>query len=549
MTEALGSMSLRAKVAQLVFAPVYGDGRNRDEALELARAGLGGFVLYEGVSPVATADLVAALRDASEPSGLPLIIAVDQENGAGQVVQGATELPPQMAFAAAGSPELMYDAALRAGREGRAMGFDLNCGPVADFTSPEVGPVESGRSFGGNLSLMGAMLEAYVRGYNDGGMRTTAKHFPSRGGVKPGPEQPWWCWIDKPAEVVDAEDFAAFGLAIAAGVDFVMTEHIAVPSISGDWEPASVSHALVTGQLRQRLGFQGVITSDDLWYPEVCARYGDEEVAVLALLAGHDTLLKPKDPLAAIEYILGAIAAGRLSEGRIDESLARLATFKAKLVDRPEVCPEEAARVAGADEHLAVAQRVADRAVTVMENRGGTLPLAPARLARAGKLMLISIAKRVGDPLPAAVESEIGRMLPDVPLAATTLTVEEGLDEAAATELIDAARAAGVVLLSASVPRNRLGDPAPLGSLLGLAERLTEVCDVILMSHGNPYLIPALPRLAAGMTSWGEGGWFGNRTVSISSMLRVVLGDLAPSGRLPVAVGPYACGHGLEWEV
>ena len=163
--------------------------------------------------------------------------------------------------------------------------------------------------------------------------------------------------------------------------------------------------------------------------------------------------------------------------------------------------------------------------------------------------MLISIAKRVGDPLPATVEDEVRRMLPDVPLAATTLTVEEGLDEAAASELIEAARAAGIVLLSASVQRNRLGDPAPLGSLKTFAQRLTEVCDVILVSHGNPYLVAALPKVAAGLTSWGEGGWFGNRTLSIASMLRVVLGDLAPSGKLPVAVGPYPSGHGLTWEV
>ncbi len=83
MTEALGRMSLRAKVAQLVFPPVYGDGRNRDEALDLARAGVGGFVFYEGVSPADTAKLVAALREASEPTGLPLVIAADQGSGPG----------------------------------------------------------------------------------------------------------------------------------------------------------------------------------------------------------------------------------------------------------------------------------------------------------------------------------------------------------------------------------------------------------------------------------------------------------------------------------
>ena len=111
MEQWVSSLSLRAKVAQLIFPPVYGDGRNRDEALALARAGVGGFVLYEGVSPRATAELVAELRAAAEPKGMDLVISVDQENGAGHVVMGATELPPQMAFAAAGSAELMYQAA------------------------------------------------------------------------------------------------------------------------------------------------------------------------------------------------------------------------------------------------------------------------------------------------------------------------------------------------------------------------------------------------------------------------------------------------------
>jgi len=545
----VSSLSLRAKVAQLIFPPVYGDGRNRDEALALARAGVGGFVLYEGVSPRATAELVAELRAAAEPKGMDLVISVDQENGAGHVVMGATELPPQMAFAAAGSAELMYQAALNAGREGRAMGFDLNYAPVADYTCTDVGPVESGRTFGSDLRITRAMLQAYVRGYNEGGMRTSAKHFPGRGGVKPGPEDPWWCWIDKPAEVVEAEDFAAFGHAIRAGVDFIMTEHITVPSVTGDWLPACVSGALVTGQLRERLGFSGVITSDDLWYPQVCERFGAEEVGVLALRAGHDVLLKPKDPLATIEHVLGAVADGRLTETRIDESFRRLLTFKAKIADRPPVSPDLAEQIAGAAAHQAVAQEVADRAVAVLVNRGDVLPLGRERWAKARTPVHIAIAKRAGDPVPGAVEIELKAMLPGMPVCFATLTADEGVTEARAEELLATARAAGLALLSVSVQRNRLGDPAPLGSLKAFAERLTQVCDVVLLSHGNPYVIPELPSIAAGMASWGEGGWFGNRFISISSMLRIATGELAPRGKLPIAVGEFPIGHGLDWNV
>lgn len=548
MEQWVSSLSLRAKIAQLIFPPVYGDGRNRDEALALARAGVGGFVLYEGVSPRATAELVADLRAAAEPKGIGLVIAVDQENGAGHVVMGATELPPQMAFAAAGSADLMYQAALNAGREGRAMGFDLNYAPVADYTCAEVGPVESGRTFGSDLGITRAMLQAYVRGYNEGGMRTSAKHFPGRGGVRPGPEDPWWCWIDKPAETVEAEDFAAFGHAIRAGVDFVMTEHIAVPSVTGDWLPACVSEALVSGQLRERLGFAGVITSDDLWYPQVCERFGAEEVGVRALLAGHDVLLKPKDPLAAIKHILEAVADGRLSEARIDESLGRLLAFKTKIADRPPVSPDLAEQIAGAAAHQAVAQEVADRAVTVLVNRGNTLPVSRERLTRAGTLVHVAISKRAGDPVPSAVERELKTMFPGMPACFGTLTADDELAKPRAAELLSAAKAAGIALLSVSVQRNRLGDPAPFGAAKAFVQRLTEVCDVVLLSHGNPYVIPELPGVAAAMTSWGEGGWFGNRFVSISSMLRVTMGELAPRGRLPVAVGEFPIGHGLEWS-
>ena len=115
------------------------------------------------------------------------------------------------------------------------MGFDLNYAPVADYTCAQVGPVESGRTFGSDLCITRAMLHAYVRGYNEGGMRTSAKHFPGRGGVKPGPDDPWWCWIDKPAEVVQAEDFAAFSSAIEQFIAGPQTLGRAGGGLAGTW--------------------------------------------------------------------------------------------------------------------------------------------------------------------------------------------------------------------------------------------------------------------------------------------------------------------------
>ena len=113
-----------------------------------------------------------------------------------------------------------------------------------------------------------------------------------------------WTWINKPAEAVEKEDFRGFKEAIDAGVDFVMSEHIAIPTVTNGSElPASVERKLASGWLRDRLGFEGILTSDDLWYDHVVERFGAEEVAVMAFEAGHDIILKPKVSICDNRYL------------------------------------------------------------------------------------------------------------------------------------------------------------------------------------------------------------------------------------------------------
>ncbi|HCS48285.1 MAG TPA: hypothetical protein DIW61_08540, partial [Candidatus Aminicenantes bacterium] len=194
---------------------------------------------------------------------------------------------------------------------------------------------------------------------------------------------PGWSWINKPAAAVEAQEFKAFKHAIDAGVDFVMSEHIAVPSVTeGSELPASVEKKLATGWLRDKLGFKGILTSDDLWYDNVVQRFGTEEVAVKAFEAGHDIILKPRDPAAAIKALAEAVKSSRLSERRVDEAVLKLLTLKARLglhknrfVDESRV-----AEFVGTPEHLALVQEVADKSLTLLKN-DGVFPIAPNRLA------------------------------------------------------------------------------------------------------------------------------------------------------------------------
>lgn len=375
VVETLAGLPLEKRIAQLVTADVVG-GYIADDDPRLARwlslardHGLGMFVFYGGTPR----DVARLLNRLQKAAAIPLLISADFEGGPGQQVTGASEFPANMAFAAAGSDDLMYRAAAAAAVEGRAMGIHLTYTPVCDIAWNPDNPAESVRSFGGDLDLLGRMVRAYVRGYHENGMLTSAKHFPGRGDVANMPANPGWAWIDKPAAEVESQEFAAFKRGIDAGVDFVMTEHIAVPSVADGSElPASVEGKLVTGWLKGKLGFKGVVTSDDLWYDHVAARFGAEEVAVRAFEAGHDVILKPKDPVAAIAALAAAVRSGRIAESRIDEAAkkiltlkARLGLYKARFVDEARV-----GEFVGTAAHQALVQEVADKSMTMLKNDG-----------------------------------------------------------------------------------------------------------------------------------------------------------------------------------
>jgi beta-N-acetylhexosaminidase len=293
------------------------------------------------------------------------------------------------------------------------MGVHLTYSPAVDIARRPKNPAEGGRSFGGDIDLLGRIVRAYVRGYHDNGMLTGAKHFPGRGDVERYPAHPGFTWNPKPADAVTAQDFGAFRRAIDAGVDYVMTEHVAVPSITGGSDlPASVERRLATDWLRDSLGFKGMLTSDDLWYDYVVARFGPEEVAVRAFEAGHDIILEPKDHVRTIAALAGAVRSGRLSEQRVNAAVRRLLTLNARLNLQSVRLVDETrlgARV-GTLEHWNIAQEVADRSLTMVKN-DGVLPLARAVIP---KIVNISVQKLEADPSPAVLATRLATAFPGV---------------------------------------------------------------------------------------------------------------------------------------
>ena len=544
----LAKLPLERKVAQLICAEIAGgyitdDNPKLQQWIRLAHDyGVGAFVLYGG-TPLDIARLLNRLQREAE---LPLLMAADFEGGPGQQVTGATEFPGDMALAAIGSEDLMYEVAKLGALEGRAMGIRLTYTPVVDVSTRPESPAESVRSFGGDVELLGRMAKAYVRGYQENGMLTTAKHFPGRGDVEAMPGNALFSYNSKSAAEMEQQEFAAFKRAIDAGVTFVMSEHIAVPSVTGGSElPASVEKKLATDWLRGKLGFKGILTSDDLWYDHVVNRFGPVEVGIMALLAGHDMLLKPKDPLAMIEAVTAAVRGGRISEAQINSSVSKLLYWKARLNLHKNrfVDEQQVAAVVGTPSHWQVAQQVADRSLTLLKNDG----VLPIRAEQLGKVVNISIQKLDNDPAPAALAAKLVAAFPNT----KSFYLKPDMDSAVFDRAMQAANAADLVVLSLFVQRNRLGDAAPLreNDLTFLTKLFAaKPRAVVAMSYGNPHLVRKLEGVPAFVVGYGERGWFGNQSIYFDSFIKLLKGEVKPQGKLPVKVSEvYPLGMGLSY--
>ena len=268
----------------------------------------------------------------------PVIIGVDQEGGpVARVGAPATEFPPGMAHGAANRPALSRQAARASANELSALGFTTVFSPVADVTTPS-DPTIGVRAPSDNPAVVGAVATAQVEGYADGGVVGVVKHFPGHGSV------PADSHLELPVQTASLDqlterDLVPFEQAVRAGAPAVMVAHIDVRDVDPG-VPSSLSRAVVTGVLRDRLGFDGVVVTDSLGMAAIADRYTSGESAVAALAAGSDVLLMPPDPRAARDAIVSAVAEGELDAQRLAEAARRvvaLALHQDELAERPGI--------------------------------------------------------------------------------------------------------------------------------------------------------------------------------------------------------------------
>jgi beta-N-acetylhexosaminidase len=510
-----GRMSLPEQVGQLLVAAVPGTTAAAGGAALVRAYHLGG-VVYFG-NNIASAAQVAALSNglqraaSSQHPAVPLLIGTDQEGASVARLNGvATEFPDQMAAGATRDPALVYAEEKDSAAEMRALGINLDYAPVADVNTDPANPVIGIRSFGSDPALVASLTAAAVAGLQAGGVAATAKHFPGHGDTATNSQfalpvihrslREWWR--------IDAVPFQA---AIRAGVDEIMVGHIAMPALAHSDLPASLSHRVVTGYLRDRLGFPGVITTDALNMGAVLDGRTTGQVAVEAVQAGCDQLLMPASLPGAYQALLAAVRQGRISRARVAASVTRIIALKLArgLFGQRPVSAVSAARHENTPADRAAARAIASRSVTLVRNRVTT-----------GHRRALPLAGRpvyVTGPAAAALAADLAR--------------------AGARLAPGPAQAAEVIVTTDGA----VFDPPQRSLVAGLA---ASGLPLVVVAVGVPYDLGLFPQAAAAVAAYSAA------PVSLRAVAAVLAGRESPAGRLPVPVpGPasYPYGTGLRY--
>ena len=415
-------MTLREKVGQMLipaFRTWNDDPDHKDEGAvpftrmnetvreTIAKSRLGGVILFsENCSGSLSdtmrliSDLQSANQDTDRECRIPLLISVDQEGGIVNRLSQATGWPGNMALAAAGDPDLAGTAGTSIGEELSLIGFNTDFAPVMDVNSDPKNPVIGVRSFSDDPGTVSQYGRAFLKGLSESGTIACLKHFSGHGDTDTDSHVGLPC-VNKTLEELRECELIPFREAVDAGAEMIMTAHIQHPAIekktsvskqTGEeiFLPDTLSGTILTDLLRGELGFEGVVVTDALEMDAISSHFEEKDVWRLSINAGADMLLMPvsvkdADTAARLPEVIDEITEmaekGIISRERIDESVRRILTLKAKhglLQPRDFGISEEQINEikprVGSREEAEKAWETAERSLTLIENKEDTLP-------------------------------------------------------------------------------------------------------------------------------------------------------------------------------
>lgn len=336
--ETAANMTLEEKIGQML-APAF---RTNAAGLPLHAADAatleavrtckpGGVVLF-AQNMDTPAQTAALIRQFQGVSGIPLLVGVDEEGGkvsrlsAAKNMQAVT-MPAARTIGSTGDPKFAREAAAAIGSQLSYLGFNLDFAPDADVDTNPQNPVIGSRSYGRDPNTVADMVTSALAGFADTSVIPVVKHFPGHGDTQTDSHL-GLAVVPHDRERMDRIELVPFKAAIAAGVPVIMTAHVNTPGISSRDLPATLNPDILTGLLREELGFKGVITTDAMEMGAITEHYGEAESIVMAVEAGADMLLVPVSLANAAKALREAVESGRIPETRIDASVERILALK-----------------------------------------------------------------------------------------------------------------------------------------------------------------------------------------------------------------------------
>lgn len=547
----LATLTLRQKAAQLVWPFTLGDYVPDDSrawrqiASLITSEGVGGFIVSVG-SPM---EIAAKTNRMQALSKVSLIFSADYEAGAGFRVRGgyflpngidlggATVFPPEMAMGATGDPELAYAQGRATAIEGRALGVHITFTPVLDVNNNPANPVINTRSYGEDPSQVARFGAAMVHGIQDNGMIATGKHFPGHGDTEVNSHLALPV-VNVSRDRLETVELVPFRAAVASGVGGIMSFHGVMPAFDSSGTPATLSSNVMTGVLRNELGFKGMIISDAMDMRGGLIQFGLTEAVKRGIAAGLDVILQPSDVIQAIDAIVAGVKEGRYTEGRLNLSVLRVLHAKERmgLAVQRTVDLARIPALMGDSNKLALARTIAERSITLVKDSLSLIPLADSSTL---KVLSITVASRYDLAAGATFNAELRAKYPGL-REEFIVTQDAGVNY---ERMRSASDSADVTLISSYVGQvwnaTSISISSAFTSLvndLGQRSRPT-----VVLTFGNPYLLQQLSLVGTYVVAWGGA------PVSQTAAARAILGVAPITGHLPISIPPYATrGTGIQ---
>ncbi len=520
-------MTLAEQIGQ-VLAIGFDGTTPTPEAIDLIqKQHIGSIILFkrniENAEQVYT--LTQTLQTLAREAGhrYPLLIMIDQENGmVRRFGESATIFPGNMAIGAIDSEQVAYDIALATGRELHALGINMNLAPDVDVNNNPANPVIGVRSFGEDPQRVARLGVAMVKGYREAGIITTLKHFPGHGDTAVDSHLVLPI-VPHTMERLARLELIPFMQAIAAGADCVMIAHMYLPALMQEtMVPATVSRAIVTGLLRESLGFTGVIVSDCMEMHALSDVIGTEQGTVQAIQAGIDLVLV-SHTYTRQRGSIDALATDTPSKQRIREAAERVLQLKARTLAWNTLPTTQAPGMMKSKAHQQLRDATYERSTTLVKDDAGLLPL---RLLPEQRLVLLFLRPTI---YSGAVDTNfIGEALKEhiqqrhLQLETFTLTAHASQSEQ--ERVIQATEKASLLLVVTANASDDSYQARLVKQLLKMGK------PVIGIAAYNPYDLLAFPELGTYLVTYEY------TRPAFAAVARVLFGETQALGHLPVTL-------------